>query len=194
MRDALSLVRQIGLDEDEVVDRMLEADERRGVQPGHGPTERVAGQTQPPPNPEKTGSGFDVEFFVRRSLNEVWNWRLFNKIAQDYAPNYLCHTSSDRTIYGVGGFRTYVLAFIAAFPDARLNVDHLYWIGNGREGYRVATRWTLIGTHDGPSHYGTPTGKPVEVMGITHHLVQNERFVKEWTVFDELALLKQLRG
>ena len=31
-------------------------------------------------------------------------------------------------------------------------------------------------------------------MGIMHHLIQNGRFVGEWTVFDELALIKQLRG
>jgi predicted ester cyclase len=194
VRDALSMVRQLGLDENAVVDRMLEADERKGAQPGHGPPERVAGQTTPPPNPEKTSGGFDVEFFVRRSLNEVWNWRRFDRIAEDYAPNYLCYTSSDRRIYGTGDYKAYVLAFIAAFPDARMDVDHLYWIGDERGGYRVATRWTLLGTHEGPSVYGAPTGRPVEVMGVTHHLVRDGRFVKEWTVFDELALLKQLRG
>jgi hypothetical protein len=53
VRDALSMVRQLGLDENAVVDRMLEADERKGAQPGHGPPERVAGQTTPPPNPER---------------------------------------------------------------------------------------------------------------------------------------------
>jgi predicted ester cyclase len=42
--------------------------------------------------------------------------------------------------------------------------------------------------------YGTPTGKPVNIMGISHHHVKDGKFVKEWTVFDELALLKQLRG
>jgi predicted ester cyclase len=194
VRDALSMVRQLGLDENAVVDRMLEADERKGAQPGHGPPERVAGQTTPPPNPEKTSGGFDVEFFVRRSLNEVWNWRRFDRIAEDYAPNYLCYTSSDRRIYGTGDYKAYVLAFIAAFPDARMDVDHLYWIGDERGGYRVATRWTLLGTHEGSSVYGAPTGRPVEVMGVTHHLVRDGRFVKEWTVFDELALLKQLRG
>ena len=194
VRDALAMVRQLGLDENAVVDRMLAADERKGARPGHGPPERVAGQATPPPNPEKTSAGFDVEFFVRRSLNEVWNWRRFDAIARDYAPNYLCHTSSDRRIYGTGDYKAYVLAFIAAFPDARMDVDHLYWVGDEREGYRVATRWTLLGTHEGPSAYGAPTGRPVEVMGVSHHLVKGGRFVKEWTVFDELALLKQLRG
>ena len=194
VRDSLALVRQLGLDEYEVVDKLIAEDERKGIQPSYGRTERVVGQTEPPPNPEKSGDGFDIEEFIRRSHNEIWNWRLFNKITDYYVPNYLCYTSSERTIYGIGDFRAYVMAFIVAFPDAKLNIDHLYWLGDEREGYRVATRWTLVGTHDGPSMYGTPTGKPVNVMGITHHHVKDGRFVKEWTVFDELALLKQLRS
>ena len=124
----------------------------------------------------------------------MWNWRLFSKVTEYFVPNYLCYTSSDRTIYGTGDFRSYVLAFIAAFPDARMNVDHLYWIGDEGDGYRVATRWTMLGTHDGPGAYGAPTGRPVRVMGITHHLLRGGKFAKEWTVFDELALLEQIRG
>ncbi len=195
VRDGLAMVRQLGLDEEEVVDRMLEADEDEGIQQGHGPTDRVAGQTTPPPNPDgPEGGGFDPGWFVRRALNEVWNWRRFDKLREHFVPSYLCHTSSDRAIYGLGDYRAHVLAFIAAFPDARMNVDHVYWVGNERDGFRVATRWTLIGTHDGPSPYGAPTGNPVNVMGVTHHLIRDGRFVKEWTVFDELALLKQIRG
>jgi predicted ester cyclase len=195
VRDGLAMVRQLGLDEDEVVEKMLAEDERKGIQPGHGPTDRVVGQTTPPPNPERPeGEAFDPEWFVRRAINEVWNRRRFDRITEYFAPNYLCRTSSDRTIYGTGDFRAYVLAFVAAFPDLRMNVDQAYWVGNEREGFRVATRWSLIGTHDGPSVYGAPTGKPVNVMGITHHLLKEGKFVQEWTVFDELALLKQLRG
>ncbi len=31
-------------------------------------------------------------------------------------------------------------------------------------------------------------------MGISHHHVYEGRFVEEWTVFDEIALLKQLHA
>ncbi len=194
VRDSLAMVRQLGLDEYEVVDRLLAEDERKGVRPSYGHPERLIGQTEPQPVPPKTNEIFDIKEFIFRSQHEIWNWRLFNKITEYYVPNYLCYTSSNRTIYGIGDFRSYVIAFIVAFPDAKLNIDHLYWLGNERDGYRTATRWTLIGTHDGPSIYGTPTGKPIQLMGITHHFVKDEKFVKEWTVFDELALLKQLRG
>lgn len=42
--------------------------------------------------------------------------------------------------------------------------------------------------------WGLPTGKPVRIVGITYYLVQNGKYVQEWTVFDELALLKQTRA
>jgi predicted ester cyclase len=81
---------------------------------------------------------------------------------------------------------------MAAFPDLLITVDHVCWLPNGPDGYRVATRWTLQGTHRGPSAYGEPTGKRVRLIGITHHEIQDKQIVKEWLVFDEFMLLKQL--
>ena len=76
----------------------------------------------------------------------------------------------------------------------KFNIDHIYWLGDDQQGYRVATRWSLIGTHEGPSMYGKPTGKPIHIMGITHHRVQDGKYVREWTIFDQIALLKQMRA
>lgn len=193
VRDGLATVRQLGLDENRVVERLLAADERLGVRPSYGHPARTAGQTSPVEAWESDRPS-GVEELVRRSQHEIWNLRRFDRIDAYYASNYLCSTSTDRRIYGTGDFQAYVVAFIAAFPDARMNVDHVYSVGDEREGYRVASRWTLLGTHDGPGVYGEPTGNPVNIMGITHHEVRDGRFVREWTVFDELALLKQLRG
>ena len=66
------------------------------------------------------------------------------------------------------------------------------WLGNAQDGYTTAVRWTLQGTHEGPGIYGEPTGKRVYLLGITHHEVREGKFVKEWMVYDEFALLKQL--
>ncbi|GAC1384607.1 MAG: ester cyclase [Herpetosiphon sp.] len=197
VQDNMAVVRQMGLDPLAVVDAMIAEDQRNGVQPMYsysvGHPERSNGQAEPERVPIATGDGFDIESFVRGHLHEIWNWRLFNKIAEYYVPNYLCYTVPNRIIYGIGDFRAYVMAFIVAFPNAKFNIDHLYWLGDAERGFRVATRWSLIGTHDGPSVYGKPTGKPVHIMGISHHLVQHGKFVEEWTILDELALLKQIR-
>lgn len=198
VQDTMTVVRQLGLDPLEVVDEMIAEDRRNGVQPAftyaQGHPQRTNGQSEPEPVPVATGEGFDVETFVRARLHEIWNWRLFNKIAEHFVPNYVCCTVPNRTLYGTGDYQAFVMALLVAFPDARFNIDHLYWNGDDKRGYRVMVRWSLIGTHRGPSVYGKPTGKPVHIMGISHHHVKDGKFVQEWTIFDELAILKQIRS
>lgn len=198
VQDTMTVVRQLGLDPLAVVDDMIADDRRNGVEPAfayaHGHPQRTQGQSTPEPVPVATGEGFDIEAFVRGRFHEIWNWRLFNKIAEYFVPNYVCYTVPSRTLYGTGEYQAFVLALLVAFPDARFNIDHLYWLGDDRQGYRVMTRWSLIGTHRGPGVYGKPTGKPVQIMGISHHHVQNAKFVQEWTIFDELSVLKQIRS
>lgn len=195
-RDELAVIRQLGFDEQALAQRMAAQEVARGVSAPkpvtQGEIERLQGQAPPAVIPPKRTDGFDVEDFVRRSLHEIWNWRLLNKVENYYAKNYLCATSTNRKLYGLGDLKAYILALLAAFPDAVMNVDHICWLGNEQDGYRVATRWTLLGTHQGPGIYGQPTGKRIRLMGITHQHIEGGKFTREWTAFDEFALLKQL--
>lgn len=73
-----------------------------------------------------------------------------------------------------------------------MSVDHFCANEDGHGHYRAATRWTMQGTHTGPGFYGKPTGKRVNIIGVTHQSIEQGRIKREWTVFDEFALLKQL--
>lgn len=188
----MSLIRQLGLNVQEVARQQVEGMTTAIKKPAFGEADRLIGQEPPPVIPPKTTEGFDIEDFVRRSVHEIWNWRLFGHIDHYYAPNYKCHTASDRELYGLGDFKQDVLARVAAFPDCVIHVDDLYWNDDGGGRYRTAVLWTMIGTHLGPSMYGKPTGKRVQVMGITNHIVENGKFVEEWTEYGEFNLLKQL--
>ncbi len=187
----LSLLRQLGLDVREFL-RRIPQDDRQPVADSVGEVERLAGQGPPPALPPKESEGFDIEDFVRRSVHEVWNRRMFGKIPDYYAPGYRCHAASDRELYGLGDFIRDVLARVAAFPDATMHVDDLYWNDDGDGRYRTAVLWTMLGTHDGPSAYGPPTGRRVRIMGITQHRIKDEKFVEEWTEYGEYDLMKQL--
>ena len=85
-----------------------------------------------------------------------------------------------------------MLDWLAAFPDARMYIDHFAVQGSAEAGYRVAVRWTLLGTHEGHGIYGRPSGKRVRILGISHQHVRDGKFVAEWTVFDELAVMAQM--
>lgn len=183
-RDELALVRQLGFDEHELAREMARKEAAGGAKPQDAPAILP---------PEKEGDS-EIEAFLRRNMDETWNQRLLNKMDEHHVDNYLCHTTANRTLYGLDDYKAHVVSLLAAFPDARVNVDHVCWLDNGRDGYSAAVRWTLRGTHEGPGVYGVPTGRRVGLLGITHYEVRGGLFVEEWMMFDEFALLKQIHA
>lgn len=192
-RDEMSLVLQLGYDPHQAAERLVRQELGNQIgKPPLGEIERVAGQTTPEVMPPKTSAEFDPEDFVRRAFSEIWNWRRLSALDQYYAKNQIVHAAGGRELYGHGDLRAFILSTIAAFSDLLMTVDQVYWVGNPQDGYRVASRWTLQGTHDGPGIYGEPGGARVRLMGISHHHVKNEKITEEWMLFDEFALLKQI--
>ncbi len=192
VRDELSLIYQLGFDVYETARAMAQRESDIGQQltvPAE--PDRLRGQLPPEPAPAESAE-FNIEHFVKRAIHEVWNWRLLNKVDDYYNPQYICESASGRALYGRNQFRTYILSLLSPFPNLAVSVDHFCALHDGPNRYRTATRWTMMGTHTGPGIYGQPTGKPIRIMGVSHHLVDNGKFVQEWTLFDEFALLKQL--
>jgi predicted ester cyclase len=191
----LNLIWQLGLDAHELARQSAAADVAAGLKPpvpqNFGEIERVFGQTTPEPLPPRP-SQFELESFVRRFYQEVWNWRMFNKVNQYCVPHYQSHVATNRDLHGLGDYKAYILGLMAAFPDLMIYVDHIDYLENPGGGYRVAVRWWLQGSHTGPGFYGPPSGKRIQLLGFTHFLVQDGKFVKEWTLFDEFSLLKQI--
>jgi hypothetical protein len=126
-------------------------------------------------------------------MHEVWNWRMFGKVHDYYAPGFTCHTVDNADYLGQEDTITWYQSLIAAFPDAQMFVDYVYWLGDEAEGYRVSTRWRLVGTHLGYGPYGLPTGRRASIMGISQQHIRDGRYVEEWMIFNPIALLCQLR-
>ena len=194
VHDGLAIVRGLGLNPHVWAKQLAQAEVDAGFIPSEsfGDAQHRRGQ-EPPPLEATEPDDLACEALVRRSIHEIWNWRLLNEVDTYYAPNLVCYTTGNRILYGLGDYRYNITALLAAFPDASLQVDHICSLPNGEKGYRVATRWTLTGTHTGPGWYGPPTGKRVRLIGVTHSEVENDRVVREWLLYDEIALLKQLQ-
>ncbi len=75
----------------------------------------------------------------------------------------------------------------ASFPDLTCSVDDMI-----AEGDKVVTRWTIRGTHQGDLMGIPPTGKRIEVSGITMHPFVDGKIVEGWTNVDMLGMLQQL--
>ncbi len=130
--------------------------------------------------------------FVRAVLLNLWNARLVNTVRAHYAPGHVAFVPGGRKLYGFGDYENFAITLMASFPDLSMTIDHQCHLGDELRGYRVATRFTLQGTHEGYGPYGAPTGRRIFLIGINHHVIKNGKIVQEWMVFDEFALLKQL--
>ena len=106
------------------------------------------------------------------------------KYAESHARNFVAH----------GGSRDYTIAEDAAaakeerqaVPDLRMTVNHMV-----AEKDMVAVYWTASGTntHEG---MGFPaTGKKIKTSGMTLFRFKAGKIIEEWSVWDELSVLKQ---
>lgn len=186
----ISLIKQLGYDPKEVI----EATANKGASAQSDPetcgaVERLNGQFPPDEFGENDGRYSDIEYFVRKSYHEIFNRRMFNLFKENYANNYRYHGPSDREITGIGDFVQDQLNLFQSFPDLCLNVEDFYYMyDKARDEYRCATRWTIIGNHNGFGIYGSGTGRHVVINGISQHIVKDGKFQEEWSIYDELAL------
>lgn len=197
VHDGLGLTRQLGLSDEAAVQAALA---QHPVSPTLHGTGALGPHGQEPPEPLPRPSPDEGPgAFVNWLWHEIWNRRRLDRVAEFYRPDYRFHGPSGVRLRTRTGFSAHVLGLLAAFPDAVMRLEHVCHgndyrqdRGNDPTGERVAVRWRLLGTHDGPGRYGRPTGRRVDVLGVTHQRVRGEQLSGECTVFDELALLAQL--
>lgn len=191
VRDELTLIRQLGLNPITTAQQIARKEHEGGMMPViEGDIERGVGQLPPPTLPQS--AHFEPENFIRRVLHDIWNWRLLNTIREYFAETLYVESASARRITGHNDYQAYVLSLLAPFPDLAVTVEHFCHVGDAQTGYRTATRWRMKGTHTGFGIYGEPTGKRINILGVSHHLITDGKIQNEWTVFDEFALLKQI--
>ena len=186
----IGLLNQLGVSEFPTCEEALGEFSDEGSPAPQGEIDRLEGQL--PPKKIAPNHAFEIEHFVRQAIQDVWNERRVGKI-QDYAgTHYRGHGSLQGELYGTDDLQKEILALLAAFPDLRYHLDEIFWMGNVQEGFRVATRWTILGTHEGAGRFGAPTGKRVQISGLSHYRVCNGQFVEGWVESNEGTLYRTL--
>ncbi|WP_308916951.1 ester cyclase [Jannaschia sp. LMIT008] len=80
----------------------------------------------------------------------------------------------------------------AAFPKARFQVEHVVGRDDANMPPRASVRWSLWGRHSGWGAFGAPSGAMVYVLGLTHAEFGPWGLRREWTLYDETAIWKQI--
>jgi predicted ester cyclase len=119
----------------------------------------------------------DPQTHARAALEEVCARGDLIRARELYAEDFIDHVNT-REFHGQQGIARSVALYRAIFSDLEIRVlDQLL------DGDRVTLRWTLRGAHK---------GRAVTLPGITISRFENGRIAEDWTVSDNLALLRQL--
>ncbi|MCY3832111.1 MAG: ester cyclase [Chloroflexi bacterium] len=191
--DTANLIRQLGFDLPTMA-RQIGNEMGAGAieDERFGEAERLPGQNQPALMQPSGAGGFDVEEFIRRTWHNIWNRRSLKQAQASYARGLLVRGATGRVFYGRAEYQSFVLGMLAMFPDAMLQIDDIYWMGNDADGYLVSVRWRLAGTHRGGGIYGAPTGRRVNMWGIAQQQIEGGVITKEWLLFNEFAVMQQI--
>jgi len=114
---------------------------------------------------------------ARRALEEVCSGKDLGGIPDVYHPDFVDHVNA-LEYRGHEGAQRSVALYLELFPDLRFVVDEQV-----SEGDRVASRWTLHGTH---------RGRPVTLRGIVISRFQDGRIVEDWAASDTIEIVRQL--
>jgi steroid delta-isomerase-like uncharacterized protein len=126
----------------------------------------------------------DNKALARRSWEVVDNPDLIDEI---YASDLVWH-EPDQDVHGLEEARQFVTMYKTAFPDLNVTVEDVI-----SEGDNAVTRYTIRGTHQGEiEEFGPPTGRQMELQGITIHRIADGKIVEEWERYDNLSLMQQL--
>lgn len=96
------------------------------------------------------------------------------------------------TGHGFGDADQFWMSLRAALPNAKFEIHHRIGRDDPEFSPRAALRWSLTGKHDGWGAFGTPTGANVHVMGISHAEFGPWGLRREYVLFDETAIWKQI--
>ena len=124
----------------------------------------------------------------RRVFEEALNQGRREVIDEVFASDYVDHDPSNPDQQpGPQGVHDFVNAILSGFPDTQISIEDEI-----AEGDRVATRFTLRGTHKGEFMDIPSTDKRIAVTGTWTCQLSGGKIAESWLNMDSLGLLQQI--
>ena len=194
VRDQAAIARQIGLREQDLAQRWL--DERGGFN-----------KPAMPPAPAPYRSFIDTAAAAQlytQSLQQIWTGsrpgdvvqsgleRLTRELAHTHAGTCITALPGGETANGIQALGRFWAGLSGALSLQGLEIEHLVANPRPQRATALAMRWRAHTLHTGAGRYGQPSGRPVELLGISHAELEDGMVVREWVLIDDVAVWMQL--
>ena len=182
VRDQAAIARGIGRHERELAQAWL--DERGGWHKPAMPAAPGAYTSQVDKHPLATA-------YADGLRNALVHGR-FDTLPATHAADVITALPAGQAAVGLNALPMFWRSLHQALPQANFVVEHLAINERAGRASALALRWRAQARHLGDGRYGAATGKPVELLGITHAEIEGGHVVREWHLIDEVAVWMQV--
>lgn len=88
---------------------------------------------------------------------------------------------------GIDGLERFAQRWAETFPDISVTPENLFSAGN-----MVAARWRVKGTHEGTFLGFDPTGREIEMTGLSTYRFEGGEIAEWWIEADYVGVLEQI--
>ena len=194
VRDNAAIVRKLGFDIDVLAAAQAAADQANGSavwrQEAMAKVRDGACVVATSAKPDPASTPLD---FARWYFATVLQAITPETIAAAYAPQARVTLPDERHALGHAAIAQARAAIFDCFTGGTFTLDH---VGSVIEGpyTDIALRWSYTARHSADGRYGAASGPDIYILAVTHLRTIGGQIVEEWTVFDELALRRQIAG
>ena len=126
-----------------------------------------------------------------KMYTEVWdkivnegNLDLFNE--ENFTADLVMHEGA-LDVVGIDGARDYYTQFLNGFSDITFTIKDVFGQGD-----KIVKYWNFKGNHTGDFFGIPPTGKSVDLDGVTLVRMQNGKITEERDIMDNMEFMQQL--
>ena len=130
----------------------------------------------------KTVKDIALEYSLR-----IWDKKDLSAIDELMSSQVVIHSLLG-DFYGTEAMKNVVEAWLRAFPDLRVQNQHVV-----AENNLVMIHWKASGSHLGVFKGVPPTGKTVSYAGATLFEIQNDKIAQYWAYLDINHILSQIQ-
>ena len=186
VRDQGAMVRQIGHTPEEFAQIMI--DKEGGIDNAKKLFDKsqIKKSDYQPEKVKINSAGEKYSKILNRVFENDYNFSDYNRASNIYWPgNKLGHGRED--------IAKLWNSLKNIFTEIKFSVEHIGYIEEPNKNPRASIRWFLEGMHTKNSDdYGKKTNSKLFIMGINHVELNEDGVIREWVLFDEVAIWKQI--
>lgn len=128
----------------------------------------------------------DYKLFLKRYVEQVWQRGNLAALGKYVSTDCIYHdTALPYTLNGPNALADYISHVRSALRDWHFHAEDV--IG---EEETIAVRWIVQGVHQGLLAHLPPSGRPVQLSGISLYRFQGSKIIEAWNCWNRLGLVK----